>query len=531
METLRIHQLTTRYRLPASALEERARLDRVLRQMLDEVLEAALERAGVPTHEEICVRELHVPVRLRLEAADSSLAVDWSLALVEALKEALVKGGAGVVHYGSRHHALVDVALSAARGELSRTWAWKQLGMWSLAGNGVSEAEAVREANRALLADPRAIVPVISELARAGALLRFIELTRADGATALARAALTHSAAPAALAVPAPSEEAPRAASAPSSLERQVARILGASKIARAIVSSAGATHALPTEARSLRALAVFSVLEAEPTAFRQGPRASTHLLLDVEQRLRTSASGTPTASRGPAAEASSPRQDPARASSNQERESTPDASVQGKEPAPDASTPRRDSTADATTQEPESTPDSALTQVRRRGTTRAAGLLFLLHIVDELGLPDTLLSSEFAAVRGPRWMLHQLALTLQPLEPADPAALAFAGLAPDAEPPSEGEPPPTDAERDFLAACATRIVERTRERLGQPDEPREKLLLFVCRRRGEVVADPGWIEIRMELDEVSTELRRAGLDLNPDWLPWLGVVMRFTYA
>src|SRR5512140_2106321 len=124
MDTLHIHRMTTRYRLPASAREERTRLDRVLQQALDEVLELALDRAGVPTHEEICVRELHVPVSLRLASADSALAVDWSLALAEALRSTIESGGAGVVRYGSRHHALVDVALGATRGELSRAWAW-----------------------------------------------------------------------------------------------------------------------------------------------------------------------------------------------------------------------------------------------------------------------------------------------------------------------------------------------------------------------------------------------------------------------
>jgi hypothetical protein len=45
------------------------------------------------------------------------------------------------------------------------------------------------------------------------------------------------------------------------------------------------------------------------------------------------------------------------------------------------------------------------------------------------------------------------------------------------------------------------------------------------------VVADPGWIEIRLDLREVATDVRRVGLDLDPGWLPWLGVVMRFAYA
>src|SRR5205823_4110043 len=42
---------------------------------------------------------------------------------------------------------------------------------------------------------------------------------------------------------------------------------------------------------------------------------------------------------------------------------------------------------------------------------------------------------------------------------------------------------------------------------------------------------DPGWIELRLATEEISVELRRAGLDLDPGWLPWLGAVVRFAYV
>ena len=32
-------------------------------------------------------------------------------------------------------------------------------------------------------------------------------------------------------------------------------------------------------------------------------------------------------------------------------------------------------------------------------------------------------------------------------------------------------------------------------------------------------------------LEDVSIDIRRTGLDLDPDWVPWLGVVLRFVYA
>ena len=42
---------------------------------------------------------------------------------------------------------------------------------------------------------------------------------------------------------------------------------------------------------------------------------------------------------------------------------------------------------------------------------------------------------------------------------------------------------------------------------------------------------EPGWVDVELDLEEVSTAVRRAGLDLDPGYLPWLGVVVRFRYA
>src|SRR5215210_795732 len=109
MESLRIESLEARYRLPLSRREESKRLDRALQLVLDEALERALERLGYPLHEEICIREVHAPVRLRLSADDEELALAWSLALARSLGEAVREGGTDqVARYGSRVQALVD---------------------------------------------------------------------------------------------------------------------------------------------------------------------------------------------------------------------------------------------------------------------------------------------------------------------------------------------------------------------------------------------------------------------------------------
>ncbi|WP_438310471.1 hypothetical protein ACSHWO_07040 [Streptomyces sp. HUAS TT3] len=53
----------------------------------------------------------------------------------------------------------------------------------------------------------------------------------------------------------------------------------------------------------------------------------------------------------------------------------------------------------------------------------------------------------------------------------------------------------------------------------------------FVARRRGRVVAEAGWIEVVLAAGDADPRLRRAGLDLDPGWVGWLGAVVRYRYV
>jgi hypothetical protein len=48
--------------------------------------------------------------------------------------------------------------------------------------------------------------------------------------------------------------------------------------------------------------------------------------------------------------------------------------------------------------------------------------------------------------------------------------------------------------------------------------------------RRGRIVAEPGWVEVMLDLNEIDVDIRVAGLDLDPGWVPWLGAAVRFRY-
>ncbi len=471
-EMVRIHRLSARYHLPPSRGEERERLDRVLHTVLDEALERALERAGVSPYEEVCIRRLHIPVRLRLSLADSALVLAWSLALSDSILRARNDEYVpNVVRYHSVAHALFDMATGVATDRFERAWAWRLARVWR-GSESPSAGEAAAELVSAWLAEPTLIAPLLAALAGPNAPATiFTGLLRRLSAAQwlqLARAALQAAGVPTTMI-----EDA--AAPGIAEVVKQAQRMLEVSALARAL---AAAPQVLLNALELRRAFAALIALEQDPAVLRPFARARI-LVSALSDAMHPATLCVPVA------------------------------------PPPQS----RD-----TEREPQTLlNDDVPVAVTCRALTRFGGLLFLLHPIEALGLPEEILAR--CAQRPFRWVLHQLALALVPVEPDDPAALAFAGLLPDAMPPTRDEQPPTETERAFIAALVERIQTALEERLEE-----KSVIAFVCQRAAEIVADPGWIEVRLSLNDVSTALRRAGLDLDPGYVPWLGVVVRFVY-
>ena len=503
MPALHIKRLRARYSLRGFGVASagaKSKLDRLLRSMGQEEFEAALARLGLPSSEIICLRALHVPVRIDLSRADAVVSGAWIEAFASALATAIGRSE-GFVRYGSRSQALVDVLISVGRADVSRAWAWRQLGLWRDAAEAIGVGAAA-----AMMALPESVPAALVEVAKAGALPGLISRVAPDDWMAVARAAIATTGASSIRtildAAGEGSSPGTRARRDVSEMTRATARaVLAQSRLARSAARLAG------LDLRAREAMAIFAILEVDPAALSRlsDPRALLEVLLsdsmasgpkrpgggDQFGSLRAEAKVVP---QGRAERSNSIEQD--RGDRQAQNEALPTASI------------------------------------RRCGRTRAGGLLFLLHIVGELGLPETLCAPGSAlAGRSLRWVLHQIALCLLPLEPNDAAALAFAGLAPDADRPSHLAEPVTELEQHAIRVASDAIVARLRQRVGNLETPRAALLLQTCRRSAEVLADPAWIEVCLSLDDVSTLLRRAGLDLDLGWLPWLGCVVRFRYA
>jgi hypothetical protein len=476
MASLRIRRFDARYHLTASRRHERKRLDRVLHAMLDDPLDRALEHAGVSPSEEVCIRRLHVPVRLRLSSADSTLALSWSLAIGELIAKAQDRQGSpDVVRYSSIVQLLLDVAIGVASGRFERAWAWRMSGVWH-ASNAPSPCEAVDELVAAMLDRPHAIVPVLTALAAPGSTRHlFSGLWRQVAEAqwvALSRAALV-----AAGGAPGLIEDAVTPGVA--EISAIVHEAMRGSTLCGA-VAALGRSRLEAASAELRRAVAVLIVLERDPGAVR-GTARTRSLVSALSDALHPAA--------GRAARADVPRH-PTGAPA-------PPVVIGGEEDAPPV--------------------------VMRRGVTAHGGLLFLLNLFEELALPAAI--DEGRGDRSFRWVLHQLGMLLCSVGPDDPAALAFAGLPPKSVPPSRDEAPATADESLMLAGLAERLTRAVGERIEE-DNP----LPFVCGRRAEVIADPGWLQVRFACSDAATSIRRAGLDLNPGFVPWLGTVVMFSY-
>jgi hypothetical protein len=541
MSILHIAELIRRYRLPPSRAGEAGRLDRVLERALHEGLEPALARLGVDPAGEVCVREVRVPVRLRLSRGDGDLALAWVLALAAGVRDALASGRDGAaVRYASRRQALVDFAAGVARGDLTRAWAWRQLGL-SPVWSHPSRAEAARALAAALQAEPEAVVAVVAAVARLGHLPALLAALGPEAVAVLARAAAGAGGAPLLDAA-----EDGEVEGAGAGGPRQN-RILERSEILR---EAAEAVRAWPPGAR--RAVALLGLLEVEPALVRGGARGAPSLLaaaargLGGEEAPATRGAATPSPQPPPGREREAGAGPPSApfplvgegwgGGAGAEREGGREGrSGQGPPLSPWAGGRAEGEELGAEAPiAPAPVPD-----LGAAGATDWGGLLFLLGLLEDLGFPQEALGGEAVAAaasaagagRPLRWVMHALAQTLAPLAPHDPAALAFAGLAPDRTPPSLEEPGSTQAERGVLEGWRDRVAAALEDRLPGAGRRGPALVRWVCRRRATVVADSGWLELRLPSKEVSTELRRAGLDLDPGWIPWLGVVVVFRYG
>jgi hypothetical protein len=539
MTTLAIGALTATVLEPDGEMTHVRDVDRLLHRVADHGLPRRLDELGF-SEGEWCLRRVDSSFVYDPDRHQAAAEEDWADSLTAALVEALrstspvrpaaaaaattVTGQASGVHYRHRDDAVVDLFTSVTGGSLERAWAWCQLGLVPDAGPWADPRTAAldvlaRHPHTALRALRAAIAyPGPAALHRLLGLSGWCALARiiavAVGATGHAVDTLLQ--AQAALRsgrLGAYDHGLPGQTVGQRPVQPSVPSGTGPARIPLGIAQALVAAG-LRTDPVTVRAWAIVALVDADPTALRRRDAVErVESLADTMVDLLTGQPAGLQVAR-PTETGARPTVPAAGDGAVNETAARPAVPAAGDGAVAKMADPARDGT-------------------EQGATTAWAGLVFLHNTAQAANVPALPECDARLARRTLCWVLHQLAGRLAPVMADDPAALAFTGLSP-GDPVPAGEPVTADEEAalDETAAvwreCTWAAVAGAREPSWRRSV--EDTVAAVVRRRGRIVAEPGWVDVVLDLNEVDVEVRAAGLDLDPGWVPWLGTVVRFRY-
>jgi hypothetical protein len=533
MTTLEIGRLTASVYVDAEDAEtgqgRSPDLARAFQRLADHALADRLDAAGLPGDGVWCVRRVATTLHYDPGASPSHLESQWADVVLGALGEAIGhpvtgpehwSGGEEVLHYRHSDDAVLDLVGTLAAGRRDRCWAWRQMGLVS--DLAVTDRATVMSV---LARHPHLVLAVLRAAVAAGHAAGLHRLLGTDGWVTVAGFAAGASGATDTWQAGAAAEYVPpeEATGSPPDL-----KVLPPSPLLRALLGTG-----LRPDRRTARAWSLLALLDVDPAALRRDAHASRlEALASVvlhssspAARWADDRSVFPTSPADEDPRARSARTDPtATVTTEAEPKRRARAAIEPDAPAALGAPTGHDVHADESDQTPESDPGAA---------TAWGGLPFLIRSAARAGLP-ALLEDRRLSGRNTRWMLHALAGRLAPVAPEDPAALALAGVLPSAPPP-ESDAPNTE-EDAALAEVTDAWCRATHAMVAVGDASAYAALdpsaavRRIAARRAVVLGEPGWVEVVLPLDEVDVDIRMAGLDLDPGWVPWLGTVMRFRY-
>lgn len=471
------------------------------------------------SEEWLLIRRIQLHSRLDPALGEAAAAHTWRQALKAQLQHWLARADEhNLVRYPNHRAALADMLYRAACQDLSRAWAWRQMGLLanSTAPDALPAAAVLAAAADQLLAEPSHIWPLLSRLIMADAqcgaftqLLRSLSLSRwyaLINACPQTQPYYRQQSASTTSSTAAPTDDPTPAAARPTTP-------LAAALLhwVRAHAWQAQQQHALLTP---LLAAALIS-----PDGYSQAQTGTAAQVLSLAEQALHQALRATSQTLGQHAPSASARA----------------ATLRGKS----AIDPRREAEPSARLDLPASldvpgAPDlPAAPELPAAGDWVASqwvGLLFVLNL-----LPTHQWLAAFEALcehsnQPPepdlgRQLLWQLACEHLQVPASDASVQAFCGgWQPQAQQLESGGLR-LAARLDPIARTLAAAIERRLAALGLFDLP------GLLQRPGWVCLAPGWIEMRQSLERVDVNLRRAALDLNPDWLPWLGCVVRFVYV
>ena len=494
-------------------------------------LERALRANPLPEGD-WCVRRLDVAVDLDPDRPLSALETDWADRIVTALRLSLRDGSQDVVRYLRPEQAVDDLLLGLSTGHFDRAWAWRQVGLLEandpeprvdpgsvfllvLARLGHGRFAAVERLIR------NAGVAAAHRLLGSAGWVRVAALAAAEAGTAWA---------PGDSALPGSGPSAIASGDTLSTPAAGRADALAAAVTASGDLAPALQGSGLRVDGPTLQAWAVLVIGAADPSLLRAAPLRLRDLVMAVVARLRPQASAGLAAAAGHQPSAS-PRQavGPRPVGQGGVQPAASRASNSARAAEPSATSSGSATTVQRTAAGPDPEQQEAAERSHLSPTSSWGGLLFLLNTAADAGLPAALDEPPFDAHPAPS-VLHRLGRAIVPADVDDPALMAFSGL-------TSGWPtaPLKKAQRRAVTAMASSWVAATAKRLRPNGAPRggptdAELVQRLVRRSATIEMEPGWVEVGLRLDEVDLDVRRAGLDIDPGWVWWLGHVVRFRY-
>ena len=562
MQTLNIKQLSKLYHLHPQQRDRQRVLDASLNEAIEEHLEFSLTEAGIADDEEICLRLVHVPLSFNFGQSQSATSQHWSSIISRHIRAELDRGGANVVRYRSRLHALFAFAEDISRHQMQRSWAWNQIGLADLRMDANLE-QARTQLVTALLREPAATGAIFTRLAAQQRLLSWLgEMSRQDRGRLLdgilAEAGVDHRW----LAVRPSLAETDEPL--PGTLLSNNA--LSGSSILIHLQANAGNTA---WQSLHPGAWLVLILLEVEPLLFRRADSVVTAAIATLEKSLLpllvANADRPDSGSDGESKEgtAKSPHirtQKRPGLLSVQKREDPPQVSEQAspemgiQQESTHSVTSPGDTAARLSTEltdqsranprrlklppEPQVMPAQSAESapVPQFITSEFAGLFLLLPLLtqttadDASGLIDQISADPAFDARPLSWVLYRLTNFWLPIPTDDPALRAFCDIDIHADWHWPTDDAATTQEQCALTHYATGMETSLCSQVRSSEFASSSVIEWICRRYARLLIDSGWLELVFSLDRVDTEIRRAGLDLDPGFVPWLGKVVKIRY-
>lgn len=497
-----------------------------------------------------------------------------------------------LVRYPSRRHGLVDFALEVSAGRVRRAWAWNQLG-WSQLPDPPSLSQARQQLVQALHREPALLLPIFLRLAQADRLAPWLAALPETDQQALLQCLFTHAGMPAGWLNEVPpalttSPETGHLPSGPASVAIQrshIARHLSTQAGVRLTRGAIPARHwALlglleqePALFRRASRIITEHVASAE-TQWRRltgdtvppnkpAPTAEPSHEGEPDSYLRDLQS--PSTADGNANDWVPPFDTTADDPRHGNHVSADpfmgdDTSEQNKGGQSDwRSIPRTAHSTDLIEPDPTTAPAADSDDASfapwlepRVHQSEWGGLFYLLPLLDDppgpgaTGIATALFKNPAFAQRSLAWVFYHFFRrlfehecedprrtngecpanrdTLPPFPEADPS-LRLLSLLPvdEAIPHFEA---PTRAEQDALETQVYRCTLALQGRLPQPEPAPRGQWRWLCQRPARLHLDTAWIDVHFPLDRLDTDIRKAGLDPDPDYVPWLGKVVKLHY-